>query len=421
MCMISRQHKIVTTDNSLMPVITATTSSGLRMACETRPGATVEYVALMVLAGSRDDPGDKPGLAHLVEHTIFKGTTKRRPSAIINTMERVGGELNAYTTKEVTAIYSAFPAGYARRAASLISDIVSDSQFPDAELEKEREVVVDEINSYLDIPAENIFDEFEDAAYAGTVLGHNILGTADSVRSITSADCREYLHRLYRAPNVVAVYSGPLCAPRALRILEDCFGTLNGAKAPRNDSPATAAPAFNLRRKLSLHQANVVMGAETSSIYDESRFAISLVVNMLGGPSMNSRLNVALREKRGLVYSVESWTNMYADTGLSAIYFGCDPEDVGRCMRIVKTEIKRLCDGNLTERALMMAKRQYAGQMTVGADNRESYVLAIARQLLYYGQVTPLEASADRIYALTADEVREAAGRLQSLSWLVME
>lgn len=402
-------------------ITTAIGRGALRMAVDYRPGAQVEYVALMVLAGSRDDPAGLPGLAHLVEHTIFKGTSARRSSAIINTMERVGGDLNAYTTKDHTAIYSAFPAGYARRAAGLIADLVTDSQFPAAELEKEREVVIDEINSYLDIPAENIFDEFEDAAFAGTPLGHNILGTEQSVRRITSDDCRTYLRRLYRAPNAVAVYSGGMKPEKAFALLDSCFGALSHDAPERAAGEVAGVTHFNQRRDLGLHQANVVMGAEGVSLHDSARYAFSLVINMLGGPSMNSRLNMSLREKRGLVYSVESWLNLYADTGLAAIYFGCDKEDVERCMRLVNREIGLMATRPLSPRALDMAKRQYIGQMKVSTDNRENYLLGMARQLLHYGRVTPTDVAASHIRAIEADDVLRAASRLADMSVLIME
>lgn len=375
----------------------------------------------MIDAGSRDDPHGCEGLAHLVEHTIFKGTSRRKSTVIINTMERVGGELNAYTTKELTAVYSVFPAGYARRAATLIAELITDSQFPEAELDKEREVVIDEINSYLDIPAENIYDEFEDLAFAGTPLGHNILGTEASVRSLTSADCRSHLSRLYRAPSVVVAYSGPMHPDKALRMLESAFAALPSASADVVRSQASAVAPFAIERKVDLHQANVVMGATAPSLTASDRFATLLLVNMLGGPGMNSRLNVALREKRGLVYSVEAWVNMYADTGVAAIYFGCDKEDVVRCRRLVEREIARLHEAPLTERALQMAKRQYIGQMTVAADNHESHLLALARQMLHYGRISTPARQIELIQSVTADQLRAAAAPLLTPSTLLMQ
>lgn len=402
-------------------IFTAVTPQGLRLVCDWRKDSAVEYVAAMIDAGSRDDPQGCEGLAHLVEHTIFKGTSRLKSSTIINTMERVGGELNAYTTKELTAVYSVFPAGHARRAASLIAELITDSQFPEAELEKEREVVIDEINSYLDIPAENIYDEFEDLAFAGTPLGHNILGTEASVRAMTPADCRSHLDRLYRAPSVVVAYSGPMAPDRAMRMLEHAFASLPADPVAEHRAPAEVVAPFHSRRSVDLHQANVVIGAAAPSLTDPDRFAMLLLVNMLGGPSMNSRLNVALREQRGLVYSVDAWVNMYADTGLAAIYFGCDKKDVSRCRRLVEREIARLQDAPLSERALGMAKRQYIGQMTVAADNHESRLLALARQMLHYGCISTPARQAELITAITAGQLRAAAHRLSASSTLIMQ
>lgn len=398
-----------------------TAPNGLRIVCDCNPDAHVEYVAAMIDAGSRDDPEGQEGIAHLVEHTIFKGTSRLRSSTIINTMERLGGELNAYTTKELTAVYSVFPAGHARKAANLIAELISDSQFPDDELEKEREVVIDEINSYLDIPAENIFDEFEDLAFAATPLGHNILGSADTVRSITSAHCRTYLTRLYRAGSVVVAYSGPLPPHKAARMLEKAFDSLSTDAVEGRESKAQFAPPFRVERQLALHQANVVMGAPAPSLVDTSRYAMLLLVNMLGGPSMNSRLNIALREKRGLVYSVESWVNMYADTGLAAVYFGCDPSDVKRCMGLVSREIEKLANAPLSPASLMAAKRQYIGQLTVASDNRESRLLGYARQMLHYGRINASADTAAIILDISAEQLRQAAERLTAPSVLIMQ
>ncbi len=396
-----------------------TLPSGLRIIAQRASrGTQVEYCGLAVNAGSRDEREGKDGLAHFVEHTIFKGTDKRRSWHIINRMEAVGGELNAYTTKEETMVYSIYPTGYFERAAELIFDLATNSQFPDNELDKEREVVCDEIDSYLDQPSEAVFDDFEERIFAGSRLSHNILGTDESVKRIASADCRQFLHDNYASNNLVFFYIGNLDPEKVRKSVERyAAGLPLHVNRPERLAPSIVEP-FMATRYIDSHQANTVIGARLPGMYEIDRHALALVNNILGGPGMNSRLNVSLRERRGLVYSVDASTIIYTDASLLAIYYGCDPEDNRRCYRLILNELDRLANTPLTERQLAAAKKQLIGQMLLGSDNREQMALSTARATLYHGAaLTPREVE-ERIQAVTVDRILAIAQRLTSPSAL---
>lgn len=376
------------------------------------PGAPVEYFGIAVDAGSRDDYAGAPGLAHFVEHTIFKGTQRRSAWHIINRMEAVGGELNAYTTKETTTVYSVFPAGNLSRAAELIADLALNSRFPAQQLEKERAVVAEEIDSYLDTPSEAIYDDFEDMMFAGSSLGHNILGTRASLERMDPVMCRRYLEDYFTLDNMVAFYCGPLKGNvAASKIGKFLGGARPTAERVRRVAPVSAEPFFKEVDK-GIHQAHCLMGTRVCSLYDDERFALALLTNMLGGPGMNSLLNVALRERRGLVYTVEASMANLTDTGLMSIYFGCDRQDLALCRRLVGETLDSLAQSRLSAMRFNRVLRQYVGQMLVGVDNRESTILGMGRSALYRGTVTPLAAAIERVKELSPDDVMEAARRL---------
>ena len=372
-----------------------------------------------VRAGSRDESPDCYGLAHFVEHTIFKGTKRRSSWHIINRMESVGGELNAYTTKEATVIYSIFPAQAMTRAAELIADLVLNSRFPEKELEKERQVVLDEINSYLDSPADAVYDDFEDLLFAGTPLGHNILGTPESVAALTGADCRAFLDRHYHAPDMVAFYSGPASAERVAAAVERHFAGLPGEDAPKRDQSACLGARFNSERALPIHQSHVVAGCVVPADTYRQRYASSLLSNITGGPGMNSLLNVELRERRGLVYGVEAGTTFFGNTGLSTVYFGCDEEDRNLCLSLCRRVFTSIADGSaLTQLRLERARKQYLGQLAVAVENRENRILAAARATLFHGAPrTDAEVEAD-IRAVTRDDLATLAAQMLEASVL---
>lgn len=395
-----------------------TTPAGMRMAHLRVPGAAVGYCGAAVRVGSRDEGDSCRGLAHFVEHTIFKGTSRRSPWHIINRMEAVGGELNAYTTKEETVVYSAFPSGNLARAAELIADLVTGSQFPERELAKEREVVADEIDSYLDSPSEAVFDDFEDLIFAGSDLGHNILGDRRALDSFTSEVCRDYLHRWYVPSNMVLFYAGNLAPERVFGCLEHAFASLAGpAPVAARVTPA-AVDTFDVTKNIDSHQCHTIIGARTVSFTSPERYTLSLLTNILGGPGMNSLLNVALRERRGLVYSVEASTGLFSDCGTLAIYYGCDPDDDSLCRRLVADTIARVADGYITPRRLEMAKKQYLGQLVIASENIENRILGVARRLLYSPEAPTAAQTAEAIRAVTPSQIAALAATLLPASRL---
>lgn len=370
---------------------------------------TAEYCGLAINAGSRDDFAGMEGLAHFVEHTIFKGTSHRRAGHILNRMESVGGELNAYTTKELTMLYSVFPPKHLPRAMELIADLVAYSRFPDPELKKEREVVADEIDTYLDMPSDAVFDDFEDLIFAHSSLGHNILGSKESVNLFTSEACREYVGRNYVPGNMVLFYQGPENAGKVIKMAERCFGVLNHPKPELSRIVPVVTEPFEVARSIESHQAHCVMGGRIPDMFSPHRTAIALLTNEIGGPGMNSLLNVALREKRGLVYSVEATSQFLTDAGLFTVYFGCDPEDAARCSRLVDSVLKRVLDAPPSGLALERAKRQYVGQMELSHDSSEQTALGAARAVLHHGAALTLEEMTERVESLTAEDMRTAA------------
>ncbi len=395
-----------------------TLANGLRVVCEHRPGASAEYFGIVVMAGSRDESPLQYGLAHFVEHTIFKGTKRRKAWHILNRMEAVGGELNAYTTKEETYIYSQFPKGNLTRAVELIFDLVSDSQFPQKQLDLEREVVSDEISSYLDSPSEAVYDDFEDMIFSGSGLGHNILGNEMTLKSFDSIGCRDFLAKYYVAGNMVAFYSGAMSENRALSIINRSFSLLTPGSVNHNDESLLLNQCFRDRRNLSLHQCHTVIGSRVPGIYSKGIAVSSLFTNIVGGPGMNSLLNLSLRERRGLVYTVEATTSMYRDTGLWSVYFGCDHNDVDKCCSIVRHTLEEMADNPVTPTMLNRFKRQLIGQMTINCDHRESSILGVARATLYHGHALTFKQSVERISSITSTEISDYARHLLDFSTL---
>lgn len=370
------------------------------------PGSgDVEYFGMAVRAGSRDEMPSEEGLAHFVEHTIFKGTRRRRACHIVNCLESVGGELNAFTTKEETTVYSIFPKGNLRRAADLIADLVTDSVFPPNQLEKERSVVEDEINSYLDSPAEAIYDDFDEIMFAGSPLAHNILGSSDTLTTFTPEKCRQWLESHFTVDTSILFYSGSDRPERVVRTVSDVFARFTRRAATQLTSiPPQSVATFNTDRDESLHQAHTLSGTVTGGVFDNGRYALSLLSNLLAGPGMNSLLNVELRERRGLVYTVESSLTLYSDCGLLTIYFGCDPDNHARCQDIMRRTLGRLASDGLTERKFIQAKRQLSGQLTVASEQRENSVLSAARSFLLRGEVMTVADQRRAVESISHDD-----------------
>ena len=382
-------------------------SNGLRIIHLPAEGHVV-YCGYEINAGTRDELPGEEGLAH-----SFKGTAHRRAWHIINRLESVGGDLNAFTTKEDTVYYAAILREHTARAADLLTDIVFHSTYPLNEIDKEVEVICDEIESYNDSPAELIYDEFENTIFAGHPLGHNILGEAARVRSFTTADALRFTRRYYRPDNAVFFAYGDIDFQRMVRMLEQATSDLSKGQGP---APRTTAlppyQAQELVRKRGTHQAHVMIGNRAYDIHHPLRVALYLINNMLGGPGMNARLNVSLREHNGLVYTAESSMVSYGDTGLWCAYFGCDPHDVNRCRRLVKKELDRLIESPVSEAKLKAAKKQLKGQIGVACDNRESFALDFGKSFLHYGWEKDITSLYRHIDAVTAADIRRVAAEL---------
>lgn len=389
-----------------------TLSNGLRCV-HWRLDGEVSYCGVAVNAGSRDEPTGKEGLAHFVEHTLFKGTSHRRAVHISNRMESVGGELNAFTGKEETMLYTNAPTGNLERSCDLLADIIGYSNFPGDELDKEREVVIEEINSYLDSPSDLVFDNFEDAIFAGSRLGHNILGDQHSVEGLHRADCRDFIDKFYVPSNMALYIADPSAHDKVEKIITRYFSFMHHAPAEADirHQPAVAFP-FNDIREQDGHQANTIVGTRTFGRRDERRYALMLLNNYLGGPSMNSRLNQELREKRGYVYSADSSLALFSDCGLLEIYFACDPDRVNQCRRIAMHELEKLASTTLTDTAFERMRRQFVGQLQVSTDNRENRAMQLAKSLLYYGAIHDIDHTRRHIMNLTAADIRREAESL---------
>lgn len=398
---------------------THTLSNGLRIIHTDSP-TNVVYCGYAVDAGTRDEQIDEQGMAHFVEHLIFKGTQKRKAWHILNRMENVGGDLNAYTNKEETVVYCAFLKEDFQRAAELLTDIVYFSTFPQNEIDKEVEVIIDEIQSYEDSPAELIFDEFEELIYPQHPLGRNILGKPEQLRGFKSENALRFTHRYYRPENMVFFIQGHIDFKRIVRTMEKLTSGIN---LPNNDtnyvrtSPNPYVPTHLTVHK-DTHQAHIMIGGRGYNAYDEKRTGLYLLNNILGGPGMNSKLNVSLREKRGLVYNVESNLTSYTDTGTFCIYFGCDLEDADYCVSLVHKELKKLRDNALTISQLAAAKKQIIGQIGVASDNFENNALDMAKCFLHYGKFEESEEVFRRIESLTSSQLLEIANEIFAEDYL---
>ncbi|WP_455498053.1 M16 family metallopeptidase [Coprobacter sp.] len=388
-----------------------TLSNGLRIVYKPT-ASTVSYCGFAVNAGTRDELSGEFGMAHFVEHLIFKGTEHRKAWHILNRMENVGGELNAYTAKEETTVYAVFLEKHLSRAVELLCDLVLHSQFPSGEIDREVEVILDEINSYKDNPAELVYDEFENLLFSGHALGHNILGDPAELVQFTSQDGRRFLKRQYTPSNMVFFFMGHTPFKRVISLLENYMGSEPAGKGGNLRSAPGEYIPFTERRVLKTFQTHALVGNRAYSMFDERRVPLFLLNNILGGPGMNSRLNIALREKTGCVYTVESSVTSYTDTGVFAVYFGTDPKKVDKCLTLMNKEFKRLRDTALTASQLAAAKKQFIGQMGVGTENRESMALGLGKTFLHYNKYDSLEESFQRIEAITATDLLQVANEI---------
>ena len=399
---------------------TYTLDNGLRI-IHLPSDSKVVYCGYQINAGTRNEEPGEEGLAHFCEHVTFKGTERRKAWHILNSLESVGGDLNAYTNKEGTVYYSAILKEHIARAVDLLTDIVFHSVYPQAEIDKEVEVICDEIESYNDSPAELIYDEFENIIFKGSPLGHNILGTAEQVRSFKTEDALRFTRKLYRPDNAIFFAYGDIDFKKLVRLLKKSFlSEERRVKSEKINSPE-AQTQFNTQHSFegqtivmqkNTHQAHVMIGTRAYDVNDSRRMPLYLLNNMLGGPGMNAKLNLALREHNGLVYTVESTMVAYGDTGIWSIYFGCDEHDVKRCLRLVRKELDKFMQKPLSEAQLKAAKKQIKGQVGVACDNRENFALDFGKSFLHYGWEKNVDRLYEQVDEITAEQIQAVAQEL---------
>lgn len=439
---------------------TYTLDNGLRI-IHLPSDSKVVYCGYQINAGTRNEEPGEEGLAHFCEHVTFKGTERRKAWHILNCLESVGGDLNAYTNKEGTVYYSAILKEHIARAVDLLTDIVFHSVYPQAEIDKEVEVICDEIESYNDSPAELIYDEFENIIFKGSPLGHNILGTAEQVRSFKTEDALRFTRKLYRPDNAIFFAYGDIDFKKLVKLIRKALADDDSGKVAENaansvgklaeeklpqisqitqisgdeNSITTEKSVSSVKSVKSVgpenypsvgkeiagqtivmqkntHQAHVMIGTRAYDVNDSRRMPLYLLNNMLGGPGMNAKLNLALREHNGLVYTVESTMVAYGDTGIWSIYFGCDEHDVKRCLRLVRKELDKFMQKPLSEAQLKAAKKQIKGQVGVACDNRENFALDFGKSFLHYGWEKNVDRLYEQVDEITAEQIQAVAQEL---------
>lgn len=436
---------------------TYTLDNGLRI-IHLPSDSKVVYCGYQINAGTRNEEPGEEGLAHFCEHVTFKGTERRKAWHILNCLESVGGDLNAYTNKEGTVYYSAILKEHIARAVDLLTDIVFHSVYPQAEIDKEIEVICDEIESYNDSPAELIYDEFENIIFKGSPLGHNILGTAEQVRSFKTEDALRFTRKLYRPDNAIFFAYGDIDFKKLVKLIRKALADDDSGKVAENAANSVGKLAEEKLPQISqitqisgdensitteksvssvksvgpenypsvgkeiagqtivmqknTHQAHVMIGTRAYDVNDSRRMPLYLLNNMLGGPGMNAKLNLALREHNGLVYTVESTMVAYGDTGIWSIYFGCDEHDVKRCLRLVRKELDKFMQKPLSKAQLKAAKKQIKGQVGVACDNRENFALDFGKSFLHYGWEKNVDRLYEQVDEITAEQIQAVAQEL---------
>jgi len=389
---------------------THTLSNGLRI-IHLPSTSQVVYCGYQIAAGTRDECPGEEGMAHFCEHMTFKGTEKRNAIQIINALEGLGGELNAFTNKEDTTFYAAISKEHFTQAVNILTDIVFHSQYQQHEIDKEVEVICDEIESYNDSPAELIYDEFENILFEGHPLGHNILGKAEQLRTYTTEDALRFVRRYYRADNAIFFAYGDIDFKRLCKQLDNSVIPGHSGTSEKLEIPK-APIGKTIIRELGTHQSHVMLGTRAYDIHHPLRIALYLLNNILGGPGMNARLNLSLRERNGLVYTVESTMVNYSDTGIWSVYFGCDPHDVKRCLHLVRRELDKVMQKPLSVTQLRNAKRQLKGQIAIACDNHEQFALDFGKSFLHYGWEKDITHLYDNIDKVTVEDIQNVANEL---------
>ncbi|MDA3952376.1 MAG: pitrilysin family protein [Bacteroidales bacterium] len=382
--------------------------------------SAVGHCGLIIHAGSRDEDAHEHGMAHFIEHAIFKGTKKRKAYHILSRLEDVGGEINAYTSKEETTIHTSFLKDDYERAIELISDITFNSTFPGKELTREKEVIIEEINSYKDDPAELIFDEFEELIFKNQPLGKNILGNPKDLRRFTKKDIESFISKNYNTNEMVFCSVGDISFTKIKKLVNKYFGQIESN--PRINQRARIdnyIPEIKIIKK-NTHQTHCIIGNVAYNSHDKKKVAMILLDNMLGGPGLNSRLSLLLREKYGYAYHVESNYSAYSDTGIFSIYFGTDKENYTKCVKLIKKEFELLRTKKLGIVQLKKAKRQLFGQIAIGSDNNASLLLAMGKSFLIFNKVDDLERIKEKIEAITVEDINEIANEVLDIDKMSM-
>ena len=394
-------------------IYTHTLENGLRVIHRQFP-SEISYCGIAINTGSRDEYPDEYGMAHFVEHMLFKGTKRRRAHHISNRMENVGGDLNAYTTKEETFIYSTFLKEYFPRAVELLSDIIFNSEFPQTQINREREVILDEIDSYADYPSELIYDDFENLMFSGHDIGHYILGNPHTLNTFTSDKVNSFVKRQYQTTEMVFFSFGKTPFSKVVKLLEKHFNIIQPPIKPKERlAPVLATPVTNILEK-NTTQTHLVLGWNTFNMFNPNRYVLYLLNNILGGGSINSRLSRSLREKNGLVYNIESNISLYNDTGFYSIYFACDPKNREKCLRLIKKELKSIMEKELTPMQLTVAKRQWKGQLGISAEMNENNALSMAKNYLHHKRFIDIEEVFSKVDAISAEQIKNLANELFS-------
>lgn len=397
--------------NKLKTYKTHTLANGLRIVHLPQKSA-VSYCGIIVNVGSRDENEQEHGMAHLIEHMLFKGTEKRKSAQIIERLESVGGEMNAYTSKEETVVYAAFLKKYTERAVELISDVIFHSKFPKEELKKEIVIVQDEIQSYNDSPSELIFDDFEELLFDNNSMAHNILGTKKHLKEFSSEKLNSFFKTHY-VPNEMVFFSvGNIKFDKLIDLCKTYFSISDSQiNVSKRITPIIQPlPYKTIKRKT--NQVHCLIGNEAYSFHHQDRIALYLLNNILGGPGMSSLLNLSLREKHGLVYTVESNYQPFTDTGWWSVYFGTDAENAEKCENLVKTELKKLCENKLSDKKLKQYKVQLMGQMAISSENKENMALSLGKSILRYGRFDSLEEIKEKINKITAEQLHRVANEI---------
>lgn len=372
----------------------------------------VAHCGFIIKTGSRDENLDQNGITHFIEHAIFKGTEKRKAYHILNRIDNVGGEINAFTTKEQTSIYASFTKEHFERAIELLTDILFNSTYPKNELNKEKDVIIDEINSYLDSPYEQIYDDFEELIFNNHPLGMNILGTVDSVQKINREKILEFIKENYRTDEIIFSIVGDFPIDKINKICKKHLSEIPEKTNSKSRSSFKKYSPIHKEIKKDVYQAHCIIGNTAYSTVHKHKKSFILLNNILGGPAMNSRLNIGIREKHGLTYNIESSYTAFSDIGLFYIYLGTDIKHLEKSIKLVHNELKKLRDKKLSASQLTNAKKQIIGQITLSEENNCNIMLSMGKSMLLYDRVDSLKETFNKINTITPEDLQHVANEV---------